>query len=251
MGNKHRRKAGAPAAPVPPPQPERPAEPSDPDEAAAAHRQRGNASLKRGDARAAFDEFTAALKLAPGIAALHANRSAANARLGDWEGALDDARAAIAIEPRWAKAHVRCGCALYGLNRFAEAVSAYEEAASLEPDDPEAVQRALEDARRVAARSKLEAQLRPAVLAFAERKQAGAALLAERRYAEAEVEFTAALDGMGSLVGTLPDGEELGPLYEQLGSLRAAVEAELAQARAKAAAEPAGGVGPVSGASTS
>ena len=91
-------------------------------------------------------------------------------------------------------------------------------------------------------RKKREALMMPAVMEFARRKQAGAALLAEKRYAEAAAEYRSALAAMEELAGKQGDGQLSGPLQQMLTSVRRGMEEQLVeatqkeQARAEAAA---------------
>jgi len=60
-----------------------------------------------------------------------ANRGACHMKLGRLEMALADTRAAIAIEPDFSEAHVRLATILHGMERFAEALDALDQARSL------------------------------------------------------------------------------------------------------------------------
>lgn len=201
-------------------------------EAAAALKEQGNAALKSGDAKEALRLYSEALAVT-GIdnetaAVLHSNRAAVNSRLGEWPAALADATRCVELRPSWPKAHMRSGAAHYGVGKYAEAEAAYAEALRLAPDDA-ALTEALADARKAKEKQALEASLMPAVMSFAQRKQAGALLLQEKKYAAAAAEYRGALAAMTELLDKLPANES-SPLVEQLGKLRRSMETELLQA---------------------
>ena len=133
---------------------------------------------------------------------------------------------------------MRSGVAHYGVGNFAEAEAAYAEVSRLAPDD-ESVAAALADARNAKAKKELEASLLPAVMSFAQRKQAGAQLLQDKQYAAAAAEYRGALSAMSSLLSKLPANES-SPLLEQLTKLRRGMESELLQATQAQAGPPLG-----------
>lgn len=212
---------------------------------ASALKERGNAALKEGNAQEALRLYSEALE-ADGVddelaSVLNSNVSAVQGRLGNWDAALAAAHRCAALRPTWPKAHVRVGASSYGVGKFGEAVAAYTEALRLAPDD-EAVQAALADAQKAKSKKDLEASLMPAVMEFAQRKQAGSLLLQQKQYAQAAAEYRGALASMATLLDRMPD-DESSPLKEQLLKLRRAMEAELlaatqAQANAAMGAEP-------------
>ena len=61
------------------------------------------------------------------------NRSAAYLSSGDAESALADADECIKLNPKFAKGYSRKGAALHALNKFNEAIDAYEEGLKIEP----------------------------------------------------------------------------------------------------------------------
>jgi hypothetical protein len=96
------------------------------------------------------------------------------------------------------------------------------------PSTPQ-VEAALADARRAETKQQLDAQLLPAVMAFAQRKQAGSVHLQQQRFAEAAAEYRGALKAMAELLEKLP-AADANPLRDQLVRLQRAMEGELAQA---------------------
>ena len=73
----------------------------------------------------------------------------------------------------------------------------------------------------------------PAVMEFARRKQAGAAMLAEKRYADAAAEYRSALAAMEELAGQQGGGELSAPLQQMLTSVRRGMEEQLVEATKK------------------
>ena len=207
-------------------------------------KEEGNTALKAGDAQNALRLYSEGLT-SPDLddetaAVLHSNRAAVYSRLQppDWPAALGDATRCVALRPDWSKGHVRSGVAHYGVGSFAQAEVAYAEASRLAPND-ESVAAALADARKAKAKKELEASLLPAVVSFAQRKQAGAQLLQDKQYAAAAAEYRGALSAMSSLLSKLPANES-SPLLEQLTKLRRGMEGELLQATQAQATAPLG-----------
>uniref|UniRef100_A0A7S4FBC6 Uncharacterized protein n=1 Tax=Chrysotila carterae TaxID=13221 RepID=A0A7S4FBC6_CHRCT len=194
-------------------------------------RMQGNTAIQKGDASTAATLYTEALQLEPDNHLLLSNRSLALLRLGKDEEACADARRCVCVCPEWPKGHSRLGAALYSLGKHAEAVKAYEAALALSPDDT-GVKAALEDAKQAAARSSIEAQLRPAVLDFAARKQAASALLSAGKFAEAAKEYEGALRAMDELLGKLPE-RDANPMRDAIGKLREQMYKELVAAKSR------------------
>lgn len=63
-----------------------------------------------------------------------ANRSSALAAVGEFIGALADAEGVVKLKRPWSKGHYRKGKALFGLQRWAEAIDAYELGLQFDPD---------------------------------------------------------------------------------------------------------------------
>ena len=134
--------------------PERPAAPP-----AAESKRMGNEAFKAGryeEALALYEDALAVEVTAPSVAAaeaaaaLRSNRSACYAALKKFDEALDEAQQCCALRPGWAKGHSRVGAALHGLGRHDEALAAYAEVLSLEPENKQAADAvtALKVARR-------------------------------------------------------------------------------------------------------
>ncbi|XP_064602093.1 stress-induced-phosphoprotein 1-like [Liolophura sinensis] len=99
---------------------------------------KGNKALEAGDCEEAVSLYTSALNLSPKNHVLYSNRSAAYAKAGKYLEALDDAERCIEAKPDWAKGFSRKGSALFGLNRYEEAVLAYQATLDLEPNNRQA-----------------------------------------------------------------------------------------------------------------
>ena len=119
--------------------PERPTTPP-----AAESKRLGNEAFKAGryeEALALYEDALAVEVTAPSVAAaeaaaaLRSNRSACYAALKKFDEALDEAQQCLALRPGWSKGHSRVGAALHGLGRHDEALAAYTEVLSLEPEN--------------------------------------------------------------------------------------------------------------------
>jgi adenylate cyclase len=91
-----------------------------------------HAEALRAEALRASEE---ALRLAPELAEARLARANVLSLLGRQEEADRDFRQAVALNPGWGDACYFYGRALFQAGRFAEAISAYEEAARRNPDD--------------------------------------------------------------------------------------------------------------------
>lgn len=76
--------------------------------------------------------MTQAISLNPLNHVFYSNRSAALLSLGKAEKALEDATECVNIKPDWAKGYGRRGAALYALERFDDAIKAYDEGLGLD-----------------------------------------------------------------------------------------------------------------------
>ena len=65
----------------------------------------------------------------------YSNRSAAYLKQGDASNALNDANSCLGLEPAFAKGYSRKGAALHGLQRYNDAIQAYEQGLIQFPDD--------------------------------------------------------------------------------------------------------------------
>lgn len=106
---------------------------------------RGNVAFKEGNVAQAAVHYTEALDLDPSHVVALCNRAQCFLKLGEHEKALADAERAIEVKSDYVKAHFRRGLALHALERFTDAVHAFERALALDPKNVQA-----KDALRVA-----------------------------------------------------------------------------------------------------
>ena len=185
----------------------------DPAEAAETAKDRGNASFKLGDFKAAEAAYTDAISLVPTSAPYHANRAAARLKLGDHVNALADATAALAIDPNHTKARHRRAMALAKLGRHEEASSEYDSVEKAYPGHA-GVKSEARAAREAAERARLEKEKTDA----AERSKAAA--VAEEEGVGAPASPSASSASSSELKRTTPEKS------------KAAVEAKAAAAAA-------------------
>lgn len=81
------------------------------------------------------------------LASYYSNRCATRLQLGRIQEALEDSNSAICVKPTWFKGYSRKGGCLSRLNKYQEAIYAYEKALELEPNNYE-ISQALDNARR-------------------------------------------------------------------------------------------------------
>jgi len=105
-----------------------------PPSAAEEAKQAGTAAFKAGRFDDAVAHFTTAIEADPQSHVLFSNRSAAYAKLEQYKASLLDANQCIKLAPTWAKGHSRRGAAYVGLRNWRQAIVAYEEGLTLEPE---------------------------------------------------------------------------------------------------------------------
>ena len=93
----------------------------------------GDEAFRSGDYKNAVRHYTDALVIEPRNVVLLNNRSAAYHKMGQGENALDDANKSTGIEPT-ARGYSRVGNAYWLLNRYEQAVMAYEKSLELKAD---------------------------------------------------------------------------------------------------------------------
>jgi O-antigen ligase/tetratricopeptide (TPR) repeat protein len=100
---------------------------------AAAHQARAQAAVAERDARAAVDEYQAAVALTPLDAALQVELAGIEGAIGDTEAAVAAYRRAAALAPTWGRPHYRLGRLLENSGKLPEATAEFERAAALDP----------------------------------------------------------------------------------------------------------------------
>ncbi|XP_077247877.1 tetratricopeptide repeat (TPR)-like superfamily protein isoform X2 [Tasmannia lanceolata] len=97
----------------------------------------GNDFFKAGNYLKAAALYTQAIKKDPSNATLYSNRSAAFLHLVKLNKALADAETTITLNPQWEKGYFRKGCVLEAMERYNDAVSAFQVALQHNPQSTE------------------------------------------------------------------------------------------------------------------
>ncbi|EPZ32047.1 Tetratricopeptide-like helical domain-containing protein [Rozella allomycis CSF55] len=95
----------------------------------------GNKAFSSGDGATAVKFFSQAIELDETNHVLYSNRSAAYSLLKDYNNALIDAEKTVLLKKDWAKGYSRKGAALIGLGRIDDAIKAFDEGLSIEPNN--------------------------------------------------------------------------------------------------------------------
>jgi small glutamine-rich tetratricopeptide repeat-containing protein alpha len=86
----------------------------------------------------AIQHYTDAIEISsdgPNSHIYYSNRAAAYCLVNDYELAAEDCESSIALKSDFAKAYSRLGLCCYHLNRYNDAVSAYEKLVEIEPEN--------------------------------------------------------------------------------------------------------------------
>lgn len=97
----------------------------------------GNQFFKAGNYLKAAALYTQAIKLDPSNPTLYSNRAAAFLHLVKLNKALADAETTITLNPLWEKGHFRKGCVLEAMERYDDAVTAFQVALQYNPQNVE------------------------------------------------------------------------------------------------------------------
>ena len=100
----------------------------------------GNKAFAGGDYAGAIEHFSRALKLTGPNCIYYTNRAAAYLRASRAAEALKDAEEAVSLDPQYVKALFRRAQALEALNRYTDAVAAYEHGLTVMPDSDQLLQ---------------------------------------------------------------------------------------------------------------
>ncbi len=114
---------------------------------------RAGAYFKEGEHAAAVVLYTAVLSVAGATHQVYSNRSAAHAAGREYEEALADAEQCIRLAPEWGKGYARKGAALHGLNRWEDAVKAYEAGVAADESARSTCEAGIDDVKRRRARA--------------------------------------------------------------------------------------------------
>ncbi|XP_065032613.1 hsp70-Hsp90 organizing protein 2-like isoform X2 [Musa acuminata AAA Group] len=97
----------------------------------------GNEFFKAGNYLKAAALYTQAIKLEPSNPTLYSNRAAAFLHLVKLNKALADAETTISLNPQWEKGYFRKGCILEAMERYDDAISAFQVALQYNPQSSE------------------------------------------------------------------------------------------------------------------
>lgn len=106
-------------------------------EAEASLKEQGNKLFKAGNYLKAAAIYTQAIKQDPSNPALYSNRAAAFLNLVKLSKALTDAETTITLNPTWEKGYFRKGCVLEAMERYNDALAAFQIALQYNPQSPE------------------------------------------------------------------------------------------------------------------
>lgn len=98
-------------------------------------KERGNALYQRKEYAEAVAMYDRSLALDPAQHAVFTNRASAKHAMRDYEGALADATASTALCEGWTKGHYRRGAALVALERYDDAIEAYQTGLERDPSN--------------------------------------------------------------------------------------------------------------------
>lgn len=104
-------------------------------------KEQGNEFFKAGNYLKAAALYTQAIKLDPQNATLYSNRAAAFLNLVKLNRALADAETTILLRPEWDKGHFRKGCILEAMERYEDAISAFNVALQHNPQSSEVLKK--------------------------------------------------------------------------------------------------------------
>lgn len=100
-----------------------------------------------GDPKMAINMYTDALRIGGPSHTIYSNRSACHCAARQYVEAFEDACKCIDLMPTFAKGYARKGAALYGMDRWNEAIRAYEAGLKMEPSN-RALEQGVADARK-------------------------------------------------------------------------------------------------------
>uniref|UniRef100_A0A182IZV0 SGTA homodimerisation domain-containing protein n=1 Tax=Anopheles atroparvus TaxID=41427 RepID=A0A182IZV0_ANOAO len=95
----------------------------------------GNRLMKEEKYQEALNTYSKAINIDATNPVFYCNRAAAYSRLGDYSRAADDCRMALRHDPDYSKAWGRLGLAYSKMNQHQQAITAYQNAIRLEPDN--------------------------------------------------------------------------------------------------------------------
>ncbi|XP_056648899.1 stress-induced-phosphoprotein 1 [Diorhabda sublineata] len=100
----------------------------------------GNEFFKKGDYATAVKHYTEAIKRNPDDAKLYSNRAACYTKLAAFDLGLKDCDKCVELDPKFIKGWIRKGHILQGMQQQSKAISAFQKALELDPNNTEALQ---------------------------------------------------------------------------------------------------------------
>lgn len=111
----------------------------DPDKAEE-EKETGNELFKKGDYATAVKHYTEAIKRNPDDAKIYSNRAACYTKLAAFDLGLKDCDKCVELDPKFIKGWIRKGHILQVMQQSSKAISAFQKALELDPNNQEAVQ---------------------------------------------------------------------------------------------------------------
>lgn len=100
----------------------------------------GNGFFKKGDYASAVKHYTEAIKRNPDDAKLYSNRAACYTKLAAFDLGLKDCDKCVELDPKFIKGWIRKGHILQGMQQSSKAISAFQKALEIDPNNAEALQ---------------------------------------------------------------------------------------------------------------
>lgn len=103
-------------------------------------KEKGNELFKKGDYATAIKHYTEAIKRNPDDAKLYSNRAACYTKLAAFDLGLKDCEKCVELDPKFIKGWIRKGHILQGMQQASKAMSAFQRALEIDPNNAEALQ---------------------------------------------------------------------------------------------------------------
>ncbi|KAK6636150.1 hypothetical protein RUM43_009802 [Polyplax serrata] len=103
-------------------------------------KEKGNELFKKGDYAGAIKHYTEAIKRNPDDEKYYSNRAACYTKLAAFDLGLKDCEMCLKLDPKFIKGWVRKGKILQGMQQHGKAITAYQKALDLDPNNAEALE---------------------------------------------------------------------------------------------------------------
>jgi len=103
-------------------------------------KEKGNELFKKGDYSAALKCYNEAIQRNPDDAKLYSNRAACFTKLAAFDLGLKDCEKCVELDPKFIKGWIRKGKILQGMQDASKAMSAYQKALEIDPNNAEAME---------------------------------------------------------------------------------------------------------------